>query len=354
MINQSKSFTLPHPSAAYIPPKDSIGVWFTQAHSCQRDMILAAKTFSHANNIHVVASHKDLRPEITSVADIALQEPESGRIEWILSQVQRLNVKLIIAGSYTKLYLKHRKQFEELGVRLMAGSTAPEFIEQLNDKSEFTKICQQNQIDVVPATTVKNAQDMQSAFNYWSAKGEVCVKPVHGVFASGFWHLDPNAQPFDAFANSKNYKANPKIFIEAYAQLPNPPAYLVMPFLSEVECSVDMYCRDGLIVQAVARYKQNGDYQTLALTDPAIAMAGKVVNLFKCDGLVNMQARYNKEGKLFILEINPRPSGGIANTFHSGVNLVHAAISDALEVDYRPVGVVAPVVVRSVSHPIVI
>ena len=53
--------------------ENSIGIWFTQAHSCQRDLILAAKHTPFNLPIHVVASHPEWRPEITSVADIALQ-----------------------------------------------------------------------------------------------------------------------------------------------------------------------------------------------------------------------------------------------------------------------------------------
>lgn len=354
MNNRLNSFILPTPSTTTTPPTNSTGVWFTQAHSCQRDLILSAKEYSASRNIHIVASHKELRPEITSLADIALQEPENDFVEWVLNEAQRLNVKLVIAGRFPKAYLNHRKKFEDLGIRLMAGSTTPELIDLLNDKSEFTRVCQKEQINVVPATTVNTAEQMQNAYNYWAAKGDVCVKPVYGVFASGFWHLDPKASPFDSFANSSGFKANPSAFINAYSQLENPPAYLVMPFLSAVECSVDMYCRNGVLVQAVARYKQVGDYQTITLSDPAITMAAKVVDLFKCDGLVNMQARYNSSGELFILEINPRPSGGIANTFYSGVNIVHAAIADALDEIYTPAIPAEQVVVRTVSQPVVV
>jgi biotin carboxylase len=332
---------------------DSIGIWFTQAHSCQRDLILAAKqaqaTFSIP--LHIVASHPDLRPEITAVADVALQEPVlSQRVEWLLAHAQRLQVKLIIAGRYGALYLAHQARFAQLGIRLMAGCDDATSLAHLHDKAEFTQRCQQQQIAVVPATKVETADQLQAAYEAWAKLGEVCVKPVHGVFAAGFWHLDPKANAFDAFANSQNYTTHPQSFIDSYRLLQQPPAYLVMPYLSELECSVDMFCVHGQVRQAVARYKHRGEYQSLHLVDPAIELARQVAGLFACDGLVNMQARYDQHGQLYILEVNPRPSGGIGHSFFSGLNLVLAAIADTFDLDYIREPNAAVVMVRQVSH----
>lgn len=333
--------------------EDSIGIWFTQAHSCQRDLILATKQADFPINFHVIASHRELRPEITSVADIALQEPPlAERIDWVLQQAQRLNVKLIIAGRFGRYYLEQKQRFEALGIRLMAGCDEVEQMEQLHDKSQFTQICQQHDIAVVPASKVETADQLQAAYDDWSKFGEVCVKPVHGVFAAGFWHLDPNAHPFEVFSNSQKFKAHPQSFIDSYRLLQKPPAYLVMPFLSELECSVDLFCIHGQVLEAVARYKHNGDYQSLHLDDPAIDLGHQVAALFSCDGLVNMQARYNDKGELYILEVNPRPSGGIANTFYSGVNVVHAAIAHTFHLNYEPDIQPQPIIVRNVSQSV--
>ena len=333
--------------------ENSIGIWFTQAHSCQRDLILAAKHTPFNLPIHVVASHPDWRPEITSVADIALQEPAlAERVEWVLQQAQRLKVKLIIAGRFGRIYLEQKHRFEALGIRIMAGCDHMEQIAQLHDKSVFTQTCLDHQIAVVPATTVYHAEELQAAYESWSKKGEVCVKPVTGVFASGFWHLDTKATSFDMFANSQNFRAHPQTFIESYRQSPNPPAYLVMPFLSGQECSVDMFCVHGQVRCAVVRCKQRGGYQQLKLEDEAIELARQVAELFGCDGLVNMQARYNARGQLFILAVHPRPSGGIGHTFYSGVNLVHAAIAETFGLDYQPEKIENTVMVRHISQSV--
>ncbi|CAG68789.1 MULTISPECIES: ATP-grasp domain-containing protein [Acinetobacter] len=333
--------------------ENSIGIWFTQAHSCQRDLILAAKNAPFNLPIHVVASHADDRPEITSVADIALQEPPfSERVEWVLQQAQRLNVKLIIAGHHAAIYLAEKHRFEQLGIRLMAGCDTLDQIEQLNDKSLFTQICLNHSLAVAPATIVENAEQLQDAYHDWRQKGEVCVKPAKGVFASGFWHLDPSANSFDVFANSMRFKAHPESFIESYRQLEKPPVYLVMPFLSGLECSVDMLCIHGQVHGAIARYKQKNGCQNLTFEDPAIELAYQVAALFGCDGLVNMQARYNDQQQLYILEVNSRPSGGIAHTFMSGVNLVHLAIAHTLQLHYQPKKTEGSLIVRSISQSI--
>jgi biotin carboxylase len=322
---------LASPDASFQPPAGSTGVWFSQAHSCQRDLVLAVKHSALLQHVHVVASHGSLRPEITANADIALQEPaKEQRLEWLLENAQKLNVKLVIAGHFGQTYLAAKQRFADAGIRLMAGCSNAESLIQLHDKAVFTDICQQHGIAVVPATKVSNADEMQAAYDDWASHGKVCVKPVQGVFAAGFWRLDPNGSPFESFANSQNFKAHPQIFIDSYRQLENPPEYLVMPFLPGLECSVDMFCDNGTLVQAVARYKHAGDYQTLHLHDPAIELARKVAQMFQCDGLVNMQARYAEDGQLYILEVNPRPSGGIGNTLHSGLNMIETAVAHGL------------------------
>lgn len=335
----SVQLALKQPNADFVPPANSIGVWFTQAHSCQRDLILALRAAPFADQLHIVASHGQIRPEITSVADIAFLEPAlEERIDWIFEQAQRLNVRLMITGRYSRIYLEQKQRFEAAGIRLMAGTNSLDCLTQLHDKSEFTDICQQHDIAVVPATKVNNTDELIAAINDWSSRGEVCVKPVHGVFAAGFWHLDANATAFDCFANSANFKASPQVFIDSYRQLAEPPAYLVMPFLNDIECSVDMFCANGQLMQAVVRYKHDNEYQSLHLSDPARDLAVKISALFECDGLINMQARYSAEGELYILEVNPRPSGGIGYTVHSGVNLVSSAVAYALgfEDNIRP------------------
>lgn len=333
----SVNLSLKQPCADFIPPTQSIGVWLTQGHSCQRDLILALRQACFADQIHIVASHSIIRPDITSVADIAFLEPPlDERVDWVIEQAQRLNVKLIVAGRYGRTYLTEKHKFEQAGIRLMAGASSIEHLEQVNNKSLFTQTCTDAGLPVVPATTVSNAEQLIVAIADWASRGGVCVKPIKGVFAAGFWRLDPNAKAFDCFANSSNFKAHPQQFIDSYAQLETPPDYLVMPMLTGLECSVDMFCEHGKVKQAVVRYKQHDDNQRLSLNDPARDLAVKVAELFACDGLVNMQARYSAEGELYILEINPRPSGGIGYTMHSGVNLIATAVVHGLGITQQP------------------
>ncbi|MFB2589050.1 ATP-grasp domain-containing protein [Acinetobacter sp. c1-l78] len=342
--------------------EDSIGIWFSQGYSSQRDLVLTAqellrilKNQGIEQKFHIIASHEQRRPEITDSADIVLQEPKQNKIDWVIEQAKKYQVKLLIAGQNTKQFIQAKARFAEHGITVLAGMNDIEKLNQINDKSLFTEICQSQNIDVVAASTVHNHEEMQLAYEYWAKQGEVCVKPTQGVFASGFWILDPQASPFAAFANSQNFRVHPQTFIDSYAKLDNPPAYLVMPFLEALECSVDMFCINGRIQSAVARYKHEGDYQSLHLDDPAIDLAREVVNLFGCDGLVNLQARYNDKGQLYVLEINARASGGIGYTFLSGHNIVQHAICHYLDLPYQSYGDEQnEIIMRAVSLPLIV
>lgn len=349
-----------HSPEPYDVLPESWGIWFTQGYSCQRDMVLTAQQLKYqlknqgiSQPIHIIASHEKQRPEITGGADIALVEPKQDKIDWVLQQAEQYQVKIIFAGQNTKQFIQAKQRFVEKGIILLAGVNDLEKLEQINDKAQFTALCEQHEIAVVPATTVYNAEQMRTAYQAWAEQGKVCVKPTHGVFASGFWILDPKSHAFSAFANSQNFRTHPDVFIESYASLPEPPAYLVMPFLDGLECSVDMFCVQGEVISAIARYKHQGDYQSLHQDDPAIDLAKQVVKLFECDGLINMQARYNQQQELYILEINARPSGGIAYTFASGVNIVQQAICHHLDLPYQA-DYQTGIIVRAVQFPIIV
>ncbi|MCG4616821.1 ATP-grasp domain-containing protein, partial [Phocaeicola dorei] len=68
----------------------------------------------------------------------------------------------------------------------------------------------------------------------------ICAKPVYGVYGAGFVRLSDEVSYFQHFQS--NTLCNTQQFIEAYAQLESPIDYLIMPFLSGQECSVDIAC----------------------------------------------------------------------------------------------------------------
>ena len=158
---------------------------------------------------------------------------------------------------------------------------------------------------------------------------------MYGVYGSGFVQLLNEVSYFKQF--QLNTQCNTQQFIEAYAQLDQPIEYLIMPFLTGQECSVDIACSHGEILALVTRIKFKF-YQECYIEHPCHEIGKILVRHFQCDGLINIQFKQDDLGVWHILEINPRPAGGFAYTQHTGINLVAELIAEKLHlVLKRPV-----------------
>ena len=109
---------------------------------------------------------------------------------------------------------------------------------------------------------------------------------------------------------------------------------IAMPWLAGEEWSVDCFrAADGSRFSGIARQKA-GDEQRITVGTGLIPMAEGLARRFGIHGLFNCQFRYHR-GTPFVLEINPRPAGGIGGTTFTGNNLVEATIRDALDLSPR-------------------
>ena len=106
---------------------------------------------------------------------------------------------------------------------------------------------------------------------------------------------------------------------------------IVMPYLSGREVSVDcLSTPQGNII--VPRFK-NGRFSEIKFDDEIISVAEKILSVLKVDVPINIQFRFDAE-KFFLLEINPRMSGGLKlSCLGAGVNIPDIAINQLLGVE---------------------
>ncbi len=314
-----------------------MAIWLLEGQSSQRDVLHAVRQ-GLIQPTTIIASHRNDRPEITGDADIALIEPKDPdeRLAWVLDNAKKHDVSVILAGRATTQYELHRSRFEQAGITLITGGLSVETLEILEDKSRFTQICEQANIAVAGGWTVRNADELRAVLEQQSQHHELCVKPVIGIYGEGFWRLVPDLSLQTCFSYPNNRQVNTEQYISGYAKQEKPKPLLVMPYLPGLEYSIDIVCEQGKLIAAIARCKDNA-YQYITLQGENIELAAKVVALFHCDGLINMQTKADAEGKLHVLEINARPSGGIGYGFHTGMNLpalcINRRLGRGLEID---------------------
>ena len=298
-------------------------IWFMESFSSQRDIILAVKDFAKKNHvkIEVFASHRENRKEILSTADFAIIEPseETQRLSFITKIISQYKIDVLYAIKNALWYEQHRYEIEATGVTLITGASNIDLLKLSNNKMDFALFMEQQQLPVVPSILIDNVEQLQKNIAH-PPFDKLCIKPVHGIYGMGFWRFENNISPFRILSNPEERGIRPDIFLQLYATLEQPTAMVLMPYLYSPESSVDIFASKGEVLCAIAREK-HGSKQIIRNEGVAFELACRCASAMQADGLVNVQTRNDKDGQPLLLEINMRPSGGIGNTLHSGVNL---------------------------------
>lgn len=300
-------------------------IWLTEGLSSQRDIIQGIKALAAKKNLDVtvMASHRNPRNEILSLADQSLLEPteENQRLSFITSVVEKHGIYAIHAGRNSLWYQSHRQAIESAGVVLTTGAISIEQLVLADDKVSFAHFMEQQGMPVVPSIRIESVAELRNLLSDPPFSPQLlCVKPVKGIYGMGFWRFDDTVSPMAAFTHPDNRKVNPRQYLHALQEVDHFEPLVLMPYLPGPEYSVDMLVEGGKVLAAVARRKE-GALQYLENSGEAYELGKCCAAAMQADGLVNVQTRHNASGKPVLLEINMRPSGGIGYTRHSGVNL---------------------------------
>lgn len=343
---------------------DIAAVWLAEGQSSQRDMLESLQALkAHSNTpFNVIASHRHNRPEIFEFADTVYYEPSNTvadiadseehldieplipRWEFVLEQAKQANVKVLLTGRNGIDYEAHRNEFDAAGIRLLTGATSVSALESIDDKFAFMQLCQAHDIPVAEAWRFDNTAELNALLDKHGHQ-PLCVKPVIGIFAQGFWRLDSgkeNGEQYDSFEHlyfTEEKKITTEQFINAYTNSEmiqeRPIPMLLMPYLAGQEYSIDVVCEYGEVLAAVTRHKA-GKIQHIGYDESVMAVVIPLIKAFGCDGIVSVQTKADDNGQHRALEINSRPSGGIGYTTHSGVDLTQVGFAYWLGLTNKP------------------
>ena len=331
-------------------------VWLAEGQSSQRDMLASLQSLKSNSNtpFRVIASHRHQRPEIFEFADNSYYEPSRStgtnevndseqvnaepllpRWQFVLEQAQKNHVKVLLTGRNSIDYEAHRDAFVAAGIRLLTGATSVSALERIEDKFAFMQHCHAHDIPVATAWRFDNTDELNTLLAKHGHQ-PLCVKPVTGIFAQGFWRLDTGKDEnmrYDSFEHlyfTEEKKINTEQFIAAYERSrmvqEQPIPMLLMPYLAGQEYSIDVVCEQGEVLAAVTRHK-TGKIQHIGYDTSVMAVVIPLIKAFGCDGIVSVQTKADDNGQHRALEINSRPSGGIGYTAHSGVDLTQVGFA---------------------------
>ena len=350
-------------------------VWLAEGQSSQRDMLASLQGLKARypdQPLTVYASHRTSRPEIFEFADQYYYEPKvdsinsldsdnldnddqdaknlQSRWEFVLEKAIEHKVGVVLTGRNSIDYEANRHSFEQAGIRLLTGATDVSMLEKIDDKFQFIQHCQAHDIPVSEGWRFDNLAQLTELLAKYGYQ-PLCVKPISGIFAQGFWILDtglnsgalaPEHPRFDSFEHlyfTDNRRIHTEQFISAYANsqmvLERPIPMLLMPYLAGREYSIDVVCERGEVLAAITRHKV-GKVQHIGYDEQVMQVVIPLIKAFGCDGIVSVQTKQDDAGVHRVLEINSRPSGGIGYTTHSGVDLTQVGFGYWLGLSGKP------------------
>ena len=310
----------------------STAAWLAEGQSSQRDMLdsLQALKDQSTTPFSIIASHRHNRPEIFEFADKVYYEPFDTtantdkksdaepvipRWKFVLEHACQNHTKVLLTGRNNIAYEEHREEFDAAGIRLLTGATSVDALKTIDDKFAFMQQCHQHDIPVAHAWRFDNIAELKDLLAEHDHQ-PLCIKPVTGIFAQGFWQLDSGQETgkqYDSFEHlyfTEEKRISTAQFINAYTHSlmleERPIPMLLMPYLPGQEYSIDVVCEYGEVLAAVTRYK-TGKIQHIGYEQSVMDVVIPLIQAFGCDGIVSVQTKADENGQHRVLEINSRP-----------------------------------------------
>ena len=294
-------------------------IWFNRGYS----LALIAKCMISADpDLEVIISVGEGKPQYEGTT-YTFEEPElepDAYIAWARRMISDHKVDLFIPT-------KHRKHFygQDMGCRVHFPCRK-HALHVIDNKSLFADTVKGTDyhLPTASADTVKGLETALEIFREVFPDGQPCVKPREGVNGHGFWKVMKKADPADLLLHPEYREIDQDTLLavlalrERHAPI---DALVIMDYLPGPEVSVDLLCHDGRVLKAVARTKFDRR-QRVQSTHPLIEASRQYAEMFKLNGVTNVQYRKARDGSWKILEINARPAGGSMSAEDHGGGLI--------------------------------
>ncbi|MFC5373363.1 ATP-grasp domain-containing protein [uncultured Brevundimonas sp.] len=318
-----------------------IRIWYNHGYSQTRDALVMLRR-ADPDGVVLVATHANALAPVFLVADIFAVEPglprttaaqDDAYVDWCLAFATANQIQLFVPQRGRSAIARRRADFTAAGVHLVLTADA-DTLDIIDDKSQFYRAAAEAGLPTPVVATVHGVAEFDDAVADIRRRGfDACIKPPHGVFGAGYWRLKDDAPLFSQLMNPDQRELQTHVVREAVAAMgADMPPLLVMQYMPGDEWSIDCVCRDGELVDGIARRKQ-GSAQILEHDGVALYLARQVAKTFQLSNLINIQFKSSSttEDTPLVLEVNPRMSGGCLYAELSGLNLPHLQLLNALD-----------------------
>lgn len=298
-------------------------IWFNQGHTLfqtLRDME------RRVPGVTMLVSARNAMSPSAMAGSEAWVEPSgltgADYADWALGRAVEAGIDVFFPQKEVLAIAEAADRYAAAGVRLeLPGS--PGTIRLLDDKAAMSEDLAGDPI-LAPTIRARSAAEVLGAVHAIRARGvDACVKPAHGVFARGYWHLveDDLLECLDDVGSRRMPLATYLEAVEQAERRTGGVDLIVMEHLPGTEASVDVHARDGELLRAVTRVKIKSSRQLIVGGHELVDTAARLVSRYRLNGVVNVQFKPTASGEWRILEINPRMAGGLSYAMPAGVDL---------------------------------
>ncbi|MDO8415257.1 MAG: phosphoribosyltransferase domain-containing protein [Agitococcus sp.] len=312
-------------------------VWFNKSLSSITHIVAGVVAADVANCLSIIVTHpeKDLQAELPDAS--FYREPLLSGAEylaWALAFCTHHKVDVFFCGKQAGYLADFVAEFKQIGTQLLVAVSSTN-CRILDDKDQAYRAMRDGGLaEIVPAYEVcATKEEFNRALDTLLPHGRLCFKPTVSIFGIGFRVISDTSVKtgLDRLLTGDVTYLSKRELNVLMTEMPTFKPIMVMPYLDGNERSIDCLAHAGQLVACVIRRK-TGHGQVLENNPALIQWVSKLVALFGLDNCFNAQFR-EKDGQYYLLEINPRLSGGAHYTFHSGLTLPHLGIMLKLGMD---------------------
>lgn len=228
---------------------------------------------------------------------------------------------------------RHQSEFRDAGV--VCAVPAPDVVDLFADKGLMYQHLAGRGVQLPAWRRAEDVDELREAAIALGYPGNAVVaKPARARGGRGVWRLRPGGPtPAELFGRTTISATDLDTFSAAVQE--SMPSLLVMEDLAGEIYDVDMLLVEQRLHVVVPRrrFNQRGiPFQGCALErhDELERLAREVHENVELRYLIDIDAVVSPDGAAQLLEVNPRPSGGMISTVAAGVNLLELLLAVAL------------------------
>lgn len=306
-------------------------VWFNRTFSSVYTAIKLIREADTAGRFHLIHSNPNPHSPAGRLAHDFIVEPtgldKSEYIEWCFAFCVEHRIDIFVPGKDATLLAKEIDRFAAIGTRIQSVATH-DHLATIHDKARFYAQTTLDDAPVAEFAPFETLEQFDAAYAHLRPRhGKLCVKPSNSVFGLGFAILDEERSSAALLIEGVEYHTGLQDFRRGLGELGTVRTMLLMEYLDGHEYSVDCVGDNGRLVAAIARKKpmQSGRGQLIDMREDILAATAELARIYGLSGMFNAQFREGG-GRLRLLEINPRMSGGIGMACVAGPNLPYISL----------------------------